>query len=627
MTEEYDYVVVGSGAGGGPIAARLAEAGFEVLLLEAGGGETGPDYEVPAFHAFATENENLRWDFYVRHWADDEQQQRDSKYLAAHDGVWYPRSGSLGGCTAHNAMITWYPHDADWDAIASVTGDRSWRAIRMRRWFERLERCTYRRRPLLVSKNPVLAEILARAPLPNWLANRGRHGFDGWLGTSLADPTVALRDPALVKLLLKASEGALAAMLGRPLTSPETLASFPDPNDWRVHGAACPGLWRMPLSTARGRRSGPRGLVEKVARLHPNKLTVRTGCLATRVLFDRFGTVARGVEFVRQPHAYGADPLATRDVWPPRTEQVEVRGEVILAGGAFNTPQVLMLSGIGPRHELQRCGIDVRLDLPGVGANLQDHYEAGVVFELNRDFTAFDDCTFAPPGGRAYDRCFHAWTTGRGVYTSNGAVIAVTARSRPDLPVPDLFLYGLPANFHGYFPGYAGEMERNRRHFTWTVLKAHTANRAGRVELVSNDPRVPPRVSFHYFDESDDAEGKDLDGLVRGIELARDIMHRARTVVHKEIVPGAALESTDDLRRFVRDEAWGHQACGTARMGAPNDPSAVVDSRFHVFGTRRLRVADASVFPRIPGFFVGTAVYMLAEKAADRIIYDAPRYL
>jgi choline dehydrogenase len=315
-------------------------------------------------------------------------------------------------------------------------------------------------------------------------------------------------------------------------------------------------------------------------------------------------------------------------VWPPPTEQVAARGEVVLAGGAFTTPQLLMLSGIGPRHELERHNIEVLVDLPGVGANLQDHYEVGVVFELNRDLGVLDGSAFLPPRQHGpYDRYLADWTTGRGVYTSTGAVTAVTARSRRDLPVPDLFLFGLPAHFRGCYPGYAGELERNRRHFTWNVVKAHTVNRAGRVALGTTDPRVPPRISFRYFEEGDDAGGEDLDALVRGIELAREIMRRVPAEIGKEILPGAIVEDRDELRRFVRDEAWGHHACGTARMGVRGDPGTVVDSRFRVVGTRRLRVTDASVFPHLPGFFPTTAVSMIAEKAAARMVDEAARYL
>jgi choline dehydrogenase-like flavoprotein len=137
--EPFDYVVVGSGAGGGTVAARLAEAGMRVLLLEAGGdprslegGVRGmaaanrlpDDYDVPAFHAFASENEAMRWDFYVRHYADGDRQARDPK--ARDGGVLYPRAGTLGGCTAHNAMIFIYPHEADWRHIEQLTGDPSW---------------------------------------------------------------------------------------------------------------------------------------------------------------------------------------------------------------------------------------------------------------------------------------------------------------------------------------------------------------------------------------------------------------------------------------------------------------------------------------------------------------------
>ena len=132
--QEWDVVVIGSGAGGGTLAARLAEQGLRVFLLEAGGdapteGASGmpEDHDVPAFHPFASENPAMRWDFRVRHYADPAQQALDWK--SKDDSVLYPRAATLGGCTAHNAMIFVLPHDSDWDGIAALTGDASWRAI------------------------------------------------------------------------------------------------------------------------------------------------------------------------------------------------------------------------------------------------------------------------------------------------------------------------------------------------------------------------------------------------------------------------------------------------------------------------------------------------------------------
>jgi choline dehydrogenase-like flavoprotein len=380
VTARADYIVVGSGAGGGPLAARLAEDGMRVLLLEAGAdGARGPDsdtYAVPAFHGLATEDPRMSWQFFVRHYAGRRQQERDEKYVVARDGVFYPRAATVGGCTAHNAMITVYPHAEDWDGIAALTGDQSWAAANMRAYFERLEDCGYWPRPLKRPANPVLAALVTHLPLVSErFENKARHGFGGWLGTSLADPGLAVADAEIRGILLDAAAKNLEEFLGRPLEPLEGLKSWVDPNDWRVRNLP-EGLWQIPLAVRAGHRNGSRERIRDVARRFPDRLEVRTGCLVTRVLFDEHERpAATGVEYIDAPHAYWCDPLSARGAMPPRRQAYAER-EVVLAGGAFNSPQLLKLSGIGPREELERFGIPVRLELPGVGLNLQDRYEA-----------------------------------------------------------------------------------------------------------------------------------------------------------------------------------------------------------------------------------------------------------
>ena len=626
--ETFDFVVVGSGAGGGPVAANLAEAGHRVLLLEAGLEDEDDDYRVPAFHGRASEHPGMSWPFFVRHYDDRAQQERDDKFRPEHDGVLSPRSGTLGGCTAHNAMITVYPHDADWDGIARATGDRSWRAGAMRRWFEQLEACApgYKRRPRALPRNPVLARVLAWLPLvSDKYTNRSRHGFDGWLHTTLADPKLALGDTQILSLLKAAAARSLADFLNRPLRPFEGLATAVDPNDWR--GRKHPeGLWLIPIAVRQGRRNGTRERIQDVARRLPDRLTVRTGALATRVLFDEPADGvprATGVEYLAQPHAYRADPRPTTDS-PPEPRTVRATREVILAGGAFNTPQLLKLSGIGPRAELERFGIRCRVDLPGVGENLQDRYEVGVVTQVKRNFRLLTGLTFRPPGpGEQPDPGLREWSDGHGVYTTNGALLGLIRRSRPELASPDLFVFGLPAKFTGYYPGYSAALAQQSDVFTWAILKAHTLNRAGSVLLRSADPRDTPDVRFRYFEEGSDASGADLDAVVTGIEVARSIMRCLGDDVAAELVPGDGVTTRDQLRSFVRDNAWGHHASCTCAIGPATDPRAVLGSDFRVRGTRGLRVVDASVFPRIPGFFIVSAVYMIAEKAASVILADA----
>ena len=138
--------------------------------------------------------------------------------------------------------------------------------------------------------------------------------------------------------------------------------------------------------------------------------------------------------------------------------------------------------------------IKVRADRPGVGANLQDRYEVGVVSEFDRPFKVLDKaCKFHPPApGDPADPCFARWERGKGVYASNGAVLSVVTRSRRELVRPDLFIFGFPANFRGYYRGYSADLLRHDKVFTWVILKAHTANTGGTVRLRSDEPTERP---------------------------------------------------------------------------------------------------------------------------------------
>jgi choline dehydrogenase len=607
--DEADYVVVGSGAGGGTLAARLAEAGHRVLLLEAGGDPRAlrderlpDDYDVPAFHAFAAENEAMRWDFFVRHYADETQSRRDSKFVAARDGVLYPRAGTLGGCTAHNAMILVAPANATWEEIAGLTGDESWRAERMRGYFQRIEDCRHRWPWRLANK-------LGFDPT--------RHGWAGWLTTEKAIPRSAFDDIGLMRTIIASGLAAMAAGGGFLRHLSWLIESFADPNDWRVLEANAEGVFYTPLTTRGHRRMGARERLLAVARRHPDRLHIELDALATRVLFDE-GNRAIGVEYLKGARLYRAHARPSEA--PGERRRIAARREVILAGGAFNSPQLLMLSGIGPSAAIARHGIAPRIDLPGVGRNLQDRYEVGVVCRMTADWQALTGARFAHG-----DPLYRQWADTRsGLYTTNGAGLAVIRRSAPGRALPDLFCMAFLGLFKGYFPGYSRLLAEHLDYLSWTVLKAHTRNRAGEVSLRSADPRDPPAVNFRYFEEGDDAEGEDLDSVVAGIRFVRRTTERLKQdgLIAEEELPGAHVQSDEALKDYVRANAWGHHASCSCAIG-PRAAGGVIDGDFRVHGTEALRVVDASVFPRIPGFFIASAVYMIAETAADTIRADA----
>jgi len=706
-TSEFDFIIVGSGAGGGPLAARLALKGHRVLVIEAGANAAqsprGPDLEVsqvPLLHGASTEHPDLSWRFFVKHYThpptgQDPKWHEPDKSAGeddTHAGIFYPRAAALGGCTIHNALITIAGPDSDWDDLAEFLQDESWRSARMRPYFQRMENNGYLKPP-----TPLPTSCWGQAWYNlKWLFGiepdhtRGRHGFKGWLQTSFTDLSLGLSDKQLLKMLKAALQQSKEAGLERAGTlvrrflKGQTLQSL-DPNHANTQKYSPEGLVLIPLAVCgpqtslnqnretpdvrRGRRSSPREFLLEVQKAQPDKLTIWTDCLVTKVLFedadDGVKPRAVGVEYLKGKRLYKAHPQPSTEAGVPDQVFVQPNGEVVLCGGAFNTPQLLMLSGIGDIDKLKgihssedaaearkegkkkkqfvcclhnwkgeplldNSGDPRRIHSPGVGRNLQDRYEVTVISEMNHEFSLLKGATFRLPiEPEEADPPLQEWRErGTGLYTSNGAVLGIFKRSRPDLPQPDLFIFGVPAPFKGYEIGYSNVGDQHN-FFTWTILKAHTRNHDGVVELRNSNPLETPEINFHYFNEEtrkDKGAGDpDLLAIVDGVKFVRGIAEHAELVVKREYHPGSTQVTVDNegqIKNWIRREAWGHHACGTCRMGPDGDNGAVLDHRFRVRGVDGLRVVDASIFPKIPGYFIVANIYMASEKAADVISAD-----
>jgi choline dehydrogenase-like flavoprotein len=330
------------------------------------------------------------------------------------------------------------------------------------------------------------------------------------------------------------------------------------------------------------------------AYLHPamtrENLTVQTDALATRVIIDNNRAV--GVSYLHHGE--------------PKTERADA--EVILCGGAVNSPQLLMLSGIGPAEHLIEMGIDVVAESRGVGQNLSDHPVLPVVWSTPRIRGLWE---------KANNTNLLRWQlTHRGPLASNIAESGGFAHSEPGLPAPDLQLHVLPAPYANQ-----GLDDPAQRAMTVLVGLIDVASR-GRVRLRSADPRHRPAIDPGYLSDE-----RDIRALAAGLKMAREFVTAKpmAAICSSELAPGAPVRSDADLLQYVRNSVVTlYHPVGTCSMGGESRWNSVVDPELKVRGVQGLRVVDASVMPFVPRGNTNAPTIAIAERAADLIAGRAP---
>lgn len=504
----HDYVIVGAGAAGCVLAARLSEdPDVSVLLLEAGSKDRKLEIRIPA--AFSKlYRSSVDWGY-------------DTAPQQALDGreVVFPRGKTLGGSAAINAMMVLRGHHTD-QAAWGVPG-WGWDDV-----------------------------------VPAYERSKGSF------------PLASLRDPS--PLTDAFVDSAAAAGIARRAD---------------LNGADNEGVGVVPVSQRGGRRFSVANGYLRPAMRRPN-LTVVTGCRVTRVLLERGAAV--GVAYVVD----GGE------------EEAQAGREVILAAGAINTPQLLLLSGVGPREELERHGIDVVLDAPGVGRNLLDHLANGILVRTRGAETLYS--------AESLPNLVRWLVRGRGPLTSNVVEAVAFVKTDPVLPAPDLELVFAPVLFEE-----EGLQKPSADGFTVGSILLQPRS-VGEVRLRSADPLATPVIDPRYLT---DESGDDARVLLHGIRLARRIVatEPLARFVEGELLPGAEAQDDEALSAHLRQRSQTlYHPVGTCRLGL--DDGAVVDPELRVRGIERLRVIDASVIPRLPRGHTNWPTVMVAERGADFVL-------
>jgi len=406
----------------------------------------------------------------------------------------------------------------------------------------------------------------------SWRGASEHHGADGPLTVSPVDTTGPIFDATM----------ATARTLGYKVVDDQ-------------HGAETGEGFAPPeVTVANGRRASSATQYLHPVAARPN-LDIMTHALVTRIVVEHGRAV--GVEI--------ADGAGTR--------MVRAEGEVILAAGAYNSPKLLLLSGIGPADELRALGIEVQLDLPGVGRNLQEHPLTGIGYELNQPIGFENNLRF--------DRL--AWNVGRFALGLGAAEtqLPVTSfaflRTQNGLERPDIKANIYPTRLDGriWFPG----IRKGAGHAMSVFAVLLRPESRGSVTLRSADPAVPPAIRINMFQDR-----RDLATMRRTIRLQRDFFATKplADLIGREIMPTREVQTDEEIDAYHRRSCvLAHHASSTCAMG--KGPDAVVDSQLRVHGIDGLRIADASIMPRVIGGNTNAPVIMIGEKAADLILGNA----
>ena len=529
-SEGYDYVIVGAGAGGCVLAARLTEdPAVKVLLLEAGGKDNSMYMHMPLGWRQIWRGPMHNWNFY----SEPEPFADGRKFLA-------PRGKTLGGSTSINGMLYIRGHPRDYDEWRQL-GAEGWSYADVLPYFKKAEGF--------------------------WGGDSKYHGGSGPTGITRID-TKGLHYDAFM-------DAARAA--GHAVTDD-------------INGEHPEGFTPVDITVKNGVRSSAANCYLKPAMARPN-LRVVTDALAHRIVLEKGRAV--GVEY-----SLGSALVTVR-----------ADREVILCGGTYNSPQVLMLSGIGPAEELRSHGIGVAQDLPGVGKNLQEHILTFVQFKTKDPVTFMKELR--------WDKLAVAtlqWLATKSGPMANQPLTALGfVKSRPDLERPDLEIFCNPVRLDAdvWFPVIKPALEHA---FESCPSLLHPHSR-GEVTLRSANPADHPRILFNFLKDPEDRRA-----MREGIRIVREMYSKGPLgeMIERELKPGPGVTSDADLDAYVRSSMdLDHHPTSTCMMGS--DAMSVVDPQLKVHGIEALRVVDASVMPRVNGGHTNAPTVMIAEKAADLI--------